>query len=122
MDLKTGKSSKRVIVPGMNLDVGQVNKWKLGHKTKYAYMAIAEPWPKCRGIAKVDLETGDVEKFIYGHERYGGEPCLVPAIAIGDDGEEDQGWILSFVRDEGSESSESVGQGHEANCLCMHAI
>ncbi|KAJ8429479.1 hypothetical protein Cgig2_011065 [Carnegiea gigantea] len=123
LDLKTGKSSKRVIVPGMNLEVGQVNKWKLGHTTKYTYMAIAEPWPKCAGIAKVDLETGDVERFIYGHERYGGETCLVPAIAIGDDGEEDEGWILSLVRDEGSESSELVilraKDMKQIACACM---
>uniref|UniRef100_A0A803LRJ6 9-cis-epoxycarotenoid dioxygenase n=1 Tax=Chenopodium quinoa TaxID=63459 RepID=A0A803LRJ6_CHEQI len=100
-------------------------------------MAIAEPWPKCSGIAKVDVTTGEMTKFIYGYEIYGGEPCFVSAKktststnnrelgeinydlgevnfdlseadCVSDDDCEDEGWIMSFVRDENVESSELV--------------
>ncbi|CAK7336217.1 unnamed protein product [Dovyalis caffra] len=113
LNLTTGGSTRRVIVSGMNLEAGQVNRGLLGQKTRFVYLAIAEPWPKCSGIAKVDLETNEVTKFMYGAGRFGGEPCYVPKngnidsneISSDDDGE---GFILGFVRDEKKERSELV--------------
>jgi 9-cis-epoxycarotenoid dioxygenase len=68
---------------------------------------VAEPWPKVSGFAKVDLATGELTRFDYGEGRFGGEPCFVPM-----DGEharpgaEDDGYVLSFVRDEAAGTSE----------------
>ncbi|KAF6141132.1 hypothetical protein GIB67_006577 [Kingdonia uniflora] len=107
LNLTTGESSRREIVSGLNLEAGQVNKRLLGRKTRYVYLAIAEPWPKCSGIAKVDLQTEDVVKFMYGDEKFGGEPCFVPA-SIHLAGHEDSGYIMSFVRDEKLKTSEMV--------------
>ncbi|XP_057526269.1 9-cis-epoxycarotenoid dioxygenase NCED6, chloroplastic [Amaranthus tricolor] len=135
LDLETGKSTRRVIVSGMNLEVGQVSKHLLGRKTRYVYMAIADSWPKCDGIAKVDLVNGKVSKYMYGHDRYGGEPCFVPANYANNNnnsdcydvnnelGNEDEGWIISFVRDGNVERSELViltaKDMKQIGCVCM---
>ncbi|XP_057796055.1 9-cis-epoxycarotenoid dioxygenase NCED1, chloroplastic-like [Salvia miltiorrhiza] len=107
LNLRTGKSTRRPIMSEadqVNLEAGMVNRNKLGRKTRYAYLAIAEPWPKVSGFAKVDLFTGQVEKFFYGDEKYGGEPLFLPRDAASE--EEDDGYILAFVHDEKNWKSE----------------
>uniref|UniRef100_A0A5B6Z6H1 9-cis-epoxycarotenoid dioxygenase n=1 Tax=Davidia involucrata TaxID=16924 RepID=A0A5B6Z6H1_DAVIN len=107
LNLKTGESTRRPIVEAseqVNLEAGMVNGNRLGRKTRYAYLAIAEPWPKVSGFAKIDLSTGEVEKFIYGDRRYGGEPYFLPRDPNSE--REDDGYILAFVHDEKSWNSE----------------
>ncbi|XP_050216283.1 9-cis-epoxycarotenoid dioxygenase NCED6, chloroplastic [Mercurialis annua] len=107
LNLGTRESTRKAIVTGMNLEAGQVNRKFLGQKTRFVYMAIAEPWPKCNGIARVDLETKEVAKFMYGDERYGGEPFFVAKNENNINGEGD-GYIMGFVRDEKNNNSELV--------------
>ncbi|XP_051179292.1 9-cis-epoxycarotenoid dioxygenase NCED3, chloroplastic-like [Lolium perenne] len=108
LNTRTGESTRRpILAPAdqVNLEVGMVNSNLLGRKTRYAYLAVAEPWPKVSGFAKVDLATGDLTKFDYGEGRFGGEPCFVPmdpALSRG----EDDGYILTFVHDEVAGTSE----------------
>ncbi|KAL8142241.1 hypothetical protein V2J09_015273 [Rumex salicifolius] len=108
LNLKTGKSTRKPISPSeedqVNLEAGMVNRHKLGRKTQFAYLAIAEPWPKVSGFAKVDLETGEVNKYMYGDEKFGGEPFFVPSNPNSED--EDEGYILAFVHDEKKRKSE----------------
>nr|GMD87594.1 9-cis-epoxycarotenoid dioxygenase [Ipomoea batatas] len=105
----TGKSTRKPIIQNpenqVNLEAGMVNRNKLGRKTRYAYLAIAEPWPKVSGFAKVDLFTGEIKKFIYGDEKYGGEPLFLPR-NVNSEEEEDDGYILAFVHDEKAWKSE----------------
>ncbi|KAI8524386.1 hypothetical protein RHMOL_Rhmol13G0146100 [Rhododendron molle] len=107
LNLKTRESTRRQILSpsqDLNLEAGMVNRNKLGRKTRFAYLAIAEPWPKVSGFAKVELETGRVEKFFYGDRSYGGEPFFVPR----DPGSEseDDGYIIGFVHKERTGKSE----------------
>uniref|UniRef100_A0A0E0LH99 9-cis-epoxycarotenoid dioxygenase n=1 Tax=Oryza punctata TaxID=4537 RepID=A0A0E0LH99_ORYPU len=112
LDPRTGVSRRRAVLRDadqVNLEAGMVNRQLLGRKTRYAYLAIAEPWPRVSGFAKVDLENGTVEKFIYGEGRYGGEPCFVPRSPDGGAGvAEDDGHVLCFVHDEERGTSELV--------------
>lgn len=101
LNLKTGKSTRRPILPDseqVNLEAGMVNRNELGRKTRFAYLALAEPWPKVSGFAKVDLFTGELRKYIYGEQRYGGEPLFLPRSPSSE--KEDDGYILAFVHDE----------------------
>lgn len=106
LNLKTGKSTRRPIIKSeqVNLEAGMVNRNKLGRKTQYAYLALAEPWPKVSGFAKVDLFTGEVSKYIYGDQKFGGEPMFLPRDPHSE--KEDDGYILAFVHDEKEWKSE----------------
>ncbi|CAA0815916.1 9-cis-epoxycarotenoid dioxygenase NCED3-chloroplastic [Striga hermonthica] len=107
LNLKTGKSVRKPILSEedqVNLEAGMVNRNMLGRKTRFGYLAIAEPWPKVSGFAKVDLSMGKIEKYIYGDEKYGGEPMFVPTGKSNE--HEDEGYVLIFVHDERNGTSE----------------
>ncbi|GLU17702.1 hypothetical protein SLE2022_340580 [Rubroshorea leprosula] len=106
LNLQTGKSTRRPIIAEseqVNLEAGMVNRNLLGRKTRYAYLALVEPWPRVSGFVKVDLTTGEVRKYIYGEQRYGGEPLFFPNP---NSDKEDDGYILAFVHDEKTWKSE----------------
>nr|WGD01515.1 9-cis-epoxycarotenoid dioxygenase [Robinia pseudoacacia] len=107
LNLKTGESKRRPIIDvseQVNLEAGMVNRNKLGRKTQFAYLALAEPWPKVSGFAKVDLFSGEVKKYLYGDQRFGGEPLFLPRDSNSE--REDDGYILAFVHDEKEWKSE----------------
>ncbi|GLJ38434.1 hypothetical protein SUGI_0782720 [Cryptomeria japonica] len=108
LNLRTGSSVRREIVAGVNLEAGQINRNYVGVPTRFVYMAIAEPWPRVSGIAKVDLqEKKVVGKVVFQDGCYGGEPYFVPR---GPDSScsEDDGFVVTFVHNEVSGESEFV--------------
>lgn len=120
LNLKTGKSTRKPILSGsdqVNLEAGMVNRNMLGRKTRFAYLAIAEPWPKVSGFAKVDLFSGQVRKYIYGAKKYGGEPLFLQRSPSSE--KEDEGYILTLVHDE--ETSKSTLEIVNAESLCLEA-
>jgi 9-cis-epoxycarotenoid dioxygenase len=99
----TGTARKRELA-SFNLEVGKMNPNYVGTKTQFMYLAIVEPWPKVSGIAKVDLESGDVvARYEYGPNRFGGEPMFVPR---SETAAEDDGYLLAYCHDELSGRSE----------------
>nr|AAK00632.1 9-cis-epoxycarotenoid dioxygenase [Persea americana] len=105
LNLKTGLSSRREIDPSrhLNLEVGMVNRNRLGRGPGVSLSSHCRPWPKVSGFAKVDLSTGEVTKFIYGEQCYGGEPYFVSRDPVAP---EDDGYVLSFMHDEKTARSE----------------
>nr|WEX24877.1 9-cis-epoxycarotenoid dioxygenase NCED2 [Nymphaea hybrid cultivar] len=107
LDPSTGTSTRRTIAPGVTLEAGMVNRNLLGRKTRLAYLAVVEPWPKVSGVAKVDLSTGEVRKFEYGPSCYGGEPYFLPRNSSCSSPEaEDDGHVLTFMHNEKTLESE----------------
>ena len=56
-------------------------------------------------ICKVDVETGEVERHDVGAGRSAMEPVFVPRSA---DAAEDDGWLLSYVYDAVTDTSDVV--------------
>ncbi|GAB2279868.1 9-cis-epoxycarotenoid dioxygenase nced1, chloroplastic [Dionaea muscipula] len=111
LNWRTRRATRRPVIrvpeEEVNLEAGMVNRNLLGRKTRFAYLAIAEPWPKVSGFAKIDLQSGEVKKFMYGPHKYGGEPLLLPqGGGGGGEEEEDDGHVLAFVHDEKAWKSE----------------
>ncbi|KAJ7547334.1 hypothetical protein O6H91_08G081700 [Diphasiastrum complanatum] len=111
LDLRTGTSSRKILA-NLNLEAGQVNRKVLGRKSRYAYLAIADPWPKVSGIAKVDLQSDSnsedqvIAKFLHGSACYGGEPFFVPRSPENTAAPEDDGYLLTFRHNEKTGQSE----------------
>ncbi|MBG1265996.1 carotenoid oxygenase family protein [Nostoc sp. WHI] len=85
----------------------RINENRLGRQTRYGYTnkTANSPLPLFEGIIKYDFSSGQSQTHQFGQGRYGGETVFAPrpgAIA------EDDGWLMTFVYDEGSGTSELV--------------
>ena len=106
IDLKTGIVS-RYPMSASNLDFAVINPAFVGKKNKYVYAAVGDPMPKISGVVKLDVSRGrergefEVARRMFGSGCYGGEPFFV---AKENSTEEDDGYLVSYVHDEGSGS------------------
>jgi carotenoid cleavage dioxygenase len=83
-----------------------INQKYAGRKYRYAYSAVPEPyWFLFTGLVKHDLETGSSEELSFGPGRYGSEAPFAPRIGAT---EEDDGYLVSFVADLNTDTSECV--------------
>ncbi|HEY9726776.1 MAG TPA: carotenoid oxygenase family protein [Chroococcales cyanobacterium] len=85
----------------------RVNEQLLGRPMRYGYAALfcAPPMPLIEGLIKYDFSNGNSQTHEFGAGRYGGEAVFVPRLGAT---AEDDGWLMTFVHDEGSGTSELV--------------
>jgi len=83
----------------------RINEQRLGQKMQYGYTAKLANGPVVLfdGLIKYDLERGNSETHDFGSQRYGGDPVFVPRRGAT---AEDDGWLVTFVHDQGSGTSE----------------
>ncbi|WP_042341815.1 carotenoid oxygenase family protein [Calothrix sp. PCC 7507] len=105
-NLKTGTVHEERLddVPG---EFPRVNDNFLGQKTRYGYIAKSAPTPLplFDGLIKYDFSKSTSQTHEFGEGRYGGEPVFAPRPGAT---AEDDGWLVTFVYDEGAETSELV--------------
>ncbi|KAK8916370.1 hypothetical protein KSP39_PZI022559 [Platanthera zijinensis] len=113
IDLGSGAVS-RTPLSAENLDFGVIHPGYVGRKNRFAYLGAGNPMPKISGVRKLDFSLcgrGDcvVAARDFGPGCFGGEPFFVPA---GGDaagrGEEDEGYIVSYLHDEGNGKSKFI--------------
>jgi carotenoid cleavage dioxygenase len=106
LNLKTGEASEQPLDDARS-DFPRINDRFTGRKARFGYASRFEDGGAglSEGLLKYDLETGRSELHLHGPNRHGGEGVFVPR--PGARGEDD-GWLLTFVHDEGSGESELV--------------
>jgi carotenoid cleavage dioxygenase-like enzyme len=77
-----------------------------GRPYRYAYSTIAKPgWFLFTGFVKHDLETGKSQTLNLGEGRYASEAPFAHRLGAT---EEDDGYLVSFVTDENTGTSECI--------------
>lgn len=88
------------------LEFGMINARFAGRPYRYGYSTLAVPgWFLFRGFVKHDLVTGASWSYELGAGRYGSEAPFVPRLGASD---EDDGYLVSFVTDENTATSECI--------------
>jgi carotenoid cleavage dioxygenase-like enzyme len=107
MNMKTGEATERSLDPVCGSEFPRINDNYIGRRARYSYNArIGEvPSGGFNGIVKYDLENETAEHFLYGDNKFGGEPIFAPRAGAP---EEDDGWVISFVYDANNDSGECV--------------
>ncbi|MEA5582635.1 carotenoid oxygenase family protein [Nodularia harveyana UHCC-0300] len=105
-NLTTGKLREEMLddVPA---EFPRINETLCGQPTKYGYAGKMAPGslPLFDGVIKYDLKNGKSQTHEFGKGRYGGEAVFAPSIGATS---EDDGWLITFVYDQNTETSELV--------------
>jgi carotenoid cleavage dioxygenase len=111
IDMKTGAVHEEQI-DERPAEFPRVADSVVGHKHRYGYMMVAsnfgaadDPKKARGGIRKYDRETGKDTEIDFGQGRQGGEPVFAPAA---DPKSEDDGYLMTYVYDADTDSSEFV--------------
>lgn len=85
----------------------RINENLLGQATKYGYAGRMAPGslPLFDGVIKYNFNNRKSQTHEFGQRRYGGETVFAPSLGAT---EEDDGWLITFVYDENTETSELV--------------
>ncbi|CAE8607446.1 unnamed protein product, partial [Polarella glacialis] len=108
VDLKAKTWTKRELCD-RHLGFTSVNPAFNGKKHRFVFAAVphgaqGEVGPMA-GIAKIDVESGEVDAWTPGPSEFGGQPLFVPKPGAE---EEDAGYLLTVVFDGAAQSSEVV--------------
>ena len=105
-NLNTGTTSETML-DDVATDFPRVNENFLGRQTRYGYAGrmVEGSMPLFDGIVKYDLKSNKSQTHKLGAGRYGGEAVFAPRP---DGQDEDDGWLITFVRDRTEETSELV--------------
>ncbi|WP_138500554.1 carotenoid oxygenase family protein [Nostoc sp. PA-18-2419] len=105
-NLKTG-TVREEMLDDVASEFPRINENLVGRQTRYGYTnkMANNPLPLFEGIIKYDLNSGKSQIHEYGEGRYGGEAVFAPRPGAT---AEDDGWLMTFVQDENSNTSELV--------------
>jgi len=104
LNLTTGRVSEEGPLHAALVEFPRINDQRWGQRTRYGYAMPAE----MDGVLKYDLQSGstaEVTQHPFGDGRYGFEPIFVPHPEART---EDHGWIVSYVWDEATDTSDLV--------------
>ncbi|MFM2062097.1 MAG: hypothetical protein RLZZ507_1767 [Cyanobacteriota bacterium] len=105
-NLSTGAVTEETL-DDVPVEFPRVNENLLGRKTQYGYAGkmANSPVPLFEGIIKYNFSDGKSQTHEFEQGRYGGEAVFAPRLNAAT---EDDGWLITFVRDENSQTSELV--------------
>jgi carotenoid cleavage dioxygenase-like enzyme len=105
-NLNTGKVSEEMLDDVVS-EFPRINENLMGRQNRYGYTSkiVYTPVALFEGIIKYDFSSGKSQIHEYGKGRYGSEAVFAPRPGATD---EDDGWLVTFVYDESSDTSELV--------------
>ncbi|WP_199322686.1 MULTISPECIES: carotenoid oxygenase family protein [Calothrix] len=105
-NLKTGTVSDKRL-DDIPAEFPRINENYVGLPTRYGYAGKAAntPVPLFDGLIKYDFSSGKSQIHEFGQGRFGGEAVFAPRPGAT---AEDDGWLITFVHDETSDTSELV--------------
>jgi carotenoid cleavage dioxygenase-like enzyme len=104
-DMRSGKTHEEPLDDRI-LEFGMINQRYSGRPYRYVYSSKAKPgWFLMTGLVKHDLATGQSWEIELGENRYASEAPFAPRLEAKD---EDDGYLVSFITDEGRGTSECV--------------
>jgi len=104
IDPGTGKVVEEVL-DDTYVELPRHDERRLGRPYRYGYAPSLHDGFAHRGAVKYDLHTGETLHRSYGEGRVSDELCFVPRSA---ESAEDEGWLLSYVYDAGTDRSDLV--------------
>lgn len=126
-NLKTGETREGPL-DDHNCEFPTIHNGFMGHKSRYSYNMLIDSTATLtfRGLLKHDSETGNSEVHEFDAGCFGSEAPFAPR--IGGTGEDD-GYLVSFVRDETNQRSEAqvfhaqaLGDGPVARVCIPHFV
>ena len=101
LNVKTGAAREEAL-DDAPVDFPRLDDRVLGSRTRYGYALNIQG---VNELFKYDFERGTSERHGFGEGRFGGEAVFVPRPGSR---AEDDGWLLTYVRDEGAGASELI--------------